>query len=89
MEITGAHVLGEVMHVARHSRELMLIGKKKKEKYRRKTSMKWVEDKGYPRRSGRVNREIKEKSEQTKSGEIIGNELPALGAIHAEEKCHI
>lgn len=51
--------------------------------------MKWVEDKGYPRRSGRVNREIKEKSEQTKSGEIIGNELPALGAIHAEEKCHI
>lgn len=31
MEITGAHVLGEVMHVARHSRELMLIGKKKGE----------------------------------------------------------
>lgn len=87
MEISGAHVLGEVMHVARHSRELMLM--ENKEEDRRKTSMERVADKGHPRRSGRGNREVKEKPEQTRSGKIIGNELPPLGAIHAEGKCPI
>lgn len=74
MEITDAQVLGKVMYVARYSGELKLIEKRSTTEgrhlwYRWKT-------KGHPRRSGRTNREVKEKSVQIKSCKIIGKCAP-------------
>lgn len=44
-----------------------------------------ADDKGHRR----VAREVKEKLLQRKSCKIIGNELPTIEIIHAENVCHV
>lgn len=50
--------------------------------------MEQVEDKGPPKKIGKSNQKSKRKINAKKSCKIIGNELPMIGIIHAEQKCH-
>lgn len=80
MEIIGAQVLGEALHVATYSREFMLIGRRSTTEERHLR----LKIKGHQRGLGRVCREVKEKSMQRKSYTVIGHELSITGIIHAK-----